>query len=149
MLIIFLRIFEIIPNIKGRYTLQQPLHNHPYHIETKLSPFADDVFICIFLNDNCMNLAYIFNGVPEVRFNNIPALVRIMAWRRPGDKPKPEPKMVSLLTRKCVNRPRYDKITFSTLLMFQNILQSKIIIFANNKSTVFSCKNYKIHISCS
>ena len=30
--------------------------------------------------------------------NNIPALVQIMAWRRPGDKPLSEPMLVSLLT---------------------------------------------------
>ena len=31
--------------------------------------------------------------------NNIRALVQIMAWRRPGDKPLPESMMVSLRTR--------------------------------------------------
>ena len=29
-----------------------------------------------------------------------------MAWRRPGDKPLPEPMMVSLLTQICVTRPQ-------------------------------------------
>ena len=42
--------------------------------------------------------------VPKVRINNIPALVQIMAWRRPGDKPLTEPMMVSLLTHICVIR---------------------------------------------
>ena len=36
--------------------------------------------------------------VPKGLINNIPALVQIMAWRRPGDKPLSEPMMVSLLT---------------------------------------------------
>ena len=36
--------------------------------------------------------------VLTVRNNNIPALVKIMAWRLPGDKPLSEPMMVSLLT---------------------------------------------------
>ena len=44
--------------------------------------------------------------VPKVRINNIPALVQIMAWRRPGDKPLSEPMMVSLLTHICVTRPQ-------------------------------------------
>ena len=35
--------------------------------------------------------------VPKVLINNIPALVQIMAWRRPGDKPLSEPTIVSLL----------------------------------------------------
>ena len=39
--------------------------------------------------------------------NNIPALVQIMAWRRPGDKPLSEPMMVSLLTHICVTRPQW------------------------------------------
>ena len=30
--------------------------------------------------------------VPKGPINNIPALVQIMAWRRPGDKPLSEPK---------------------------------------------------------
>ena len=36
--------------------------------------------------------------VPKVQFNNIPALLQIMAWRQPGDKPLSEPMVVSLLT---------------------------------------------------
>ena len=40
-----------------------------------------------------------------VRFNNIPALVEIMDWRRPGAKPLSEPRIVSLLTHICITRP--------------------------------------------
>ena len=47
--------------------------------------------------------------VPKVRINNIPSLVQIMAWRRPGDKPLSEPMMVSLLTHICVTRPQWVK----------------------------------------
>ena len=39
--------------------------------------------------------------------NNIPALVQIMVWRRPGDKPLFEPLMVSLPTHICVTRPQW------------------------------------------
>ena len=64
-----------------------------------ISPFADDIFKCIFLNENLWILPRIsLKYVPKVRINNIPALVQIMAWRRPGDKPLSEPMMVSLLT---------------------------------------------------
>ena len=45
--------------------------------------------------------------VPEGPMNNIPALVQIMAWRRPGDKPLSEPMMVSLTTHICVTRPQW------------------------------------------
>ena len=43
------------------------------------------------------------------RINNIPALVEIMAWRRPRDKPLSEPMMVSSLTHICVTRPQWVK----------------------------------------
>ena len=49
--------------------------------------------------------------VPKGPMNNIPALVQIMAWRRPGDKPLSEPMMVSLLTHICVTRPQWVKNT--------------------------------------
>ena len=39
--------------------------------------------------------------------NNIPALVQIMAWRRPGAKLLSEPRMVILLTHICVIRPQW------------------------------------------
>ena len=41
--------------------------------------------------------------------NNIPALVQVMAWRRPGDKPLSEPMMVRLPTHICVTRPQWVK----------------------------------------
>ena len=41
--------------------------------------------------------------------DNIPALVQIMAWRRPGDKPLSEPMMVSLLTHICVIQLQWVK----------------------------------------
>ena len=47
--------------------------------------------------------------IPKVRISNIPELVEIMAWRRPGDKPLSEPMMVSLLTHVCVTRPQWVK----------------------------------------
>ena len=45
--------------------------------------------------------------VPKGSINNIPALVQIMAWRRPGDKPLSESMMVSLPTHICVTRPQW------------------------------------------
>ena len=72
--------------------------------------FADDIFKCIFLDENArISLKISLTFVPKVRINNIPALVQIMAWRRPGDKPLSEPMMVSLLTHICVTRPQWVK----------------------------------------
>ena len=48
--------------------------------------------------------------VPRGLINNIPALVQILAWRRPGDKPLSEPMMVSLPTHICVTRPQWVKV---------------------------------------
>ena len=44
--------------------------------------------------------------VPKGSINNIPALVQVMAWHRPGDKPLSEPMMVSLLMHICVTWPQ-------------------------------------------
>ena len=50
--------------------------------------FEDDTFKRIFLNENIIiSIKISLKLVPMVRINNIPALVQIMAWRQPGDKP--------------------------------------------------------------
>ena len=70
--------------------------------------FPDDIFKCIFLNENVwISLKITLKFLPKDPINNIPGLVQIMAWRRPGDKPLSEPMMVSLLTRICVTRPQW------------------------------------------
>ena len=69
--------------------------------------FADDIFKCISENENeWISPRISLKFVPKVRINNIPSLVQIMAWRRPGDRPQSEPMMVSLLTHICVTRPQ-------------------------------------------
>ena len=42
--------------------------------------------------------------------NNIPPLLKEMAWRRPRDKPLSEPMMVSLLMHICVTRPQMSQL---------------------------------------
>ena len=57
--------------------------------------FADDIFKCIFLNENIwISIQISLKFVPKGPINNIPALVQIMAWRRLGDKPLSEPMIV-------------------------------------------------------
>ena len=47
--------------------------------------FPDDTFKRILLNENVRNSIKIsLKFIPKVRINNIPALVQIMAWCRPG-----------------------------------------------------------------
>ena len=47
--------------------------------------------------------------VPKGPISNIPALVQIMAWHWPGNKPLSEPMMVRLLTYICVTWPQWVK----------------------------------------
>ena len=70
--------------------------------------FADDTFKRIFLNENIwISLKISLMFVSKVPIDNIPALVQVMAWHRPGDKPLSEAMMVSLLTHICVSRPQW------------------------------------------
>ena len=70
--------------------------------------FADDMFKCIFVNENFwIPIEISLKFVPKGPFNNIPALDQLMAWRRPGDKPLSEPMMVRLPTHICVTRPQW------------------------------------------
>ena len=70
--------------------------------------FPDDIFDCIFLNENVrISLAISLKFVPRGPIIYIPALVQIMAWRRPGDKPLSEPMMINLQTYICVTRPQW------------------------------------------
>ena len=72
--------------------------------------FPDDIFKCIFLNENVwISIKISLKFVPKGSIDNIPALVQIMAWRRPGAKPLSELMMVSLLTYICVTRPQWVK----------------------------------------
>ena len=70
--------------------------------------FTDGIFKYIFLNENVwIPIKISLKFVPKGPINNIPSLVQIMVWRRPGAKPFSEPMMVSLLTHICVSRPQW------------------------------------------
>ena len=72
--------------------------------------FADDTFKRIFLNENVgISIKISLKFVHKGPINNIPALVQIMAWRRPGDKPLSEPMVVRLPTHICITRPQWVK----------------------------------------
>ena len=69
--------------------------------------FPDDIYKWIFVNENVwISIKISLKFVPWGLINNIPSLVQIMAWRRPGDKPLSEPRTVSLLTHIRVTRPK-------------------------------------------
>ena len=74
--------------------------------------FPDDILKCIFLNEIVwIPIKISLKFVPKGPINNIPSLVQIMVWRRPGDKPLSEPMLVSLLTHICVTRPQWVNST--------------------------------------
>ena len=100
---------QVIPN-QGINTLR-PRQNGCH--------FPDNIFNCIFLNENVwISLEISLKFVPRRLINNIPALVEIMAWRRPGDKPLSEPMVVSLLTHICVTLPQWVNSTQDRHVIF-------------------------------
>ena len=83
--------------------------------------FADDTFNRIYVNENFrISTKFSLKFVPKGPINNIPALIQIMAWRRPGDKPLSEPVMVSLLTHICITRPQWVKVEITSFLKWWN-----------------------------
>ena len=100
--------------------------NQAYGIVNTLRPkqngrhFADDTFKHIFLNENVgISIKISLKFVPKGPINNIPALVQVMAWRRPGDKPLTEPMVLRLQTHTCVTRPQWVKHLFVSWHMLQ------------------------------
>ena len=82
--------------------------------------FPDNIFKCVFLNENIWILINIsLKLVPKGPINNIPTLVQIMAWRWPSDKPLSEAMVVSLLMHICVTRPQWIKIPASIAMLAQ------------------------------
>ena len=70
--------------------------------------FAEDIFKCIFLNENTsVPIKISLKFVPKDPINNIPALVQIKAWCQPGTKPLSEPMMVSSLMHIYVTRSQW------------------------------------------
>ena len=71
---------------------------------------TDDIFKYIFLKENVwisitISLKFVLKGL----IDNIPSMIQIMAWHRPGDKPLSEPMMVRLPTHIYVTRPQWVK----------------------------------------
>ena len=102
--------------------------------------FEDDIFKCIFLNENIwIRMKISLKFVPKGRINNIPALVQILAWLcRSGDKPLSKLIMVSLPTHICVSWPQWVKAGITkprsliqSLRIF-SILQKCVLDYSNH-----------------
>ena len=73
-------LFSVINHTLKTVVNSSPLGQNGRH-------FTDDIFECIFLNENeWISLKISVKFVPNVRINNIPVSVQIMDWHRPGDK---------------------------------------------------------------
>ena len=86
----------------------------PFHAEFQVNPlrlirkgqhFADDIFK-LFFENVLISIEVSLKFVPKAPINNIPALVQVMAWHRPGDKPLSKPMIASLQSHICVTRPQ-------------------------------------------
>ena len=81
--------------------------------------FPDDIFKYIFLNENIwISIAISLIFVLSAPINNIPALVQMMAWRRPGDKPLSETMLLSLPMHICVTWPQWVKPLLESILTY-------------------------------
>ena len=93
--------------------------------------FTDDILKCMFLNENVFisnKLSLMF--VPTGPVNDIPTLVQIMAWRRPGDKPLSGSMMLAYwriyvnTQRPIQNYYQYDFCINNTSICTQNNFDS-------------------------
>ena len=112
--------------------------------------FPDDTFKWIFLNENVrISIKISLKFVPKGPINKIPALVQIMAWRRPGAKPSSEPMMVRLLMHICVTWPHnvneatpcssLDTVTMGPVLQkLANKNKSTIVLFIPINAYLYS-----------
>ena len=103
--------------------------------------FPDDIFKCIFLNENIwISLKIPLKFVPRGPINNSPALVQIMAWRRPGDKPLSEPMLVFVPTHICVTRPQWVNmaIKWDNWFFHHSIIKVYALRYLHNLHTMLA-----------
>ena len=109
--------------------------------------FPDDILKCIFLNENVwipieISLKFVRKGPVD----NIPALVYLMAWHRPGDKPLSEPMMISLPMHICVTRPQWVKWWLSLSLNCQHCTESTLVDEeAYIRILPLTCVSYRVY----
>ena len=100
--------------------------------------FADDIFKRISLNEDVLiSIKISLKFIPKSPINNIPALVQIMAWRRPGDKPLSEAMMIISLTHICVTRPQWVKYCHSLGMTW------KLVFSSTKKNLIHYLINFK------
>ena len=94
-------------NIRWPYRTFFLTHWGRGEIDTILQTTSSNIFS---LNENIwISIKISMKFIPRGSINNFPALVQIMAWCRPGDKPLSEPMIVRSLTHMCVTRLQWVK----------------------------------------
>ena len=120
-------------------TFSMPSHlNQSRFIVNTLRPrqdgcyFPDNIFKWIFVNGIVwIAIKISLKFVPKGSINNIPPLIRIMAGRRPGDKPLSELMIVILLTNVCVTRPQWVNWSAENKFQWSFILNTTSIMREN------------------
>ena len=88
----------------GRNQLIEPINPELRELNTLRHHFAGDIFKCIFFTSGnvWIPIKISLKFVSKGPINNMPALLQIMDGRCSGDKPLPEPTIVSLSMLFCV-----------------------------------------------
>ena len=85
---------------------------------TAISQTFSDAFLQWKIENGCISIDISLNFVPKGQINNISALVQMMSWRRPDDKPLSEPMVVCLPPHTCVILPQWVNVSFHRLVTF-------------------------------
>ena len=95
--------------------------------------FTGNILKCICLNENVwIPFKISLKFVLKFLINNIPALVQIMAWHRPGDKPLSQPKMVSILYI-CITHLQWVNHCCAEFILRTTKLYVYLLSFFNNQ----------------
>ena len=98
--------------------------------------FADDIFICIFMNENFCTLIWIsLKSVHKGPIDNKSALVQVMAWHQTGDKPLPEAIMTRFTDAYIQHSGVMSQTIFSSLfsMYFRSIETHSNITFLSDR----------------
>ena len=107
------------------------IHSSP---QDKMAVISQMIFfICIFVNENiCILIQISLKFVPNGQNNKILALVWLMAFHRPGNKPLFEPMKVSLPMHICITWPQWVNVHMSGLVCcYQNVVITAVESFNN------------------
>ena len=113
--------------------------------------FPYDIFKCIFLNENVwipfqMSLKFVLKGP----INNIPALVQIMAWHRPGDKPLSTVNYWRINASLGLNELTNTKVQHTEAKAMSNFIVSHFVMCGGDefkRASIFGKHKYKKYIN--